>query len=556
MQFIRNNFFFKNIILYLFLLFITISCDKDFNEIGSDLLEDGSNFGLIHKDDNTIVAYNVKLGAVQTNNLPINPLGVYYNSTFGTVKASFVTQVEMATPNPTIDLSLDPQIESVVLTIPYFSTKTATATDGSGTYELDSIYGNVGSKMKLSIHESGYYIRDLDASTDFNESQKYYNNQVQNFENAKGILLNNDSDLSQNEQFVYSSKEYVETTTTDGKETTTRTAPGMRLKLDKTFFKNKIFNAPSGKLLNNNIFKDYFRGLYFKLDDSGSGAMALLDFKQGKITINYKQNSTTTPITREDKTIVLKLSGNTVSLQENSNIGTSYGNAISNPNILEGDEKLYLNGGEGSMTIIDLFSAKDEKSYDTNGTIKLEPNGISDELEELRYPTDGKKILINEASLTFYIEKDEMANNDEPNRIYLYDLNNKRPLVDYYNDNSVAVNPKLNKYVHGGIIEKETTNNKRGVKYKVRITNHIKNLVKHSDSTNVRLGLVVTESIGIVSSSKLKTPIVSKGTTIDRLPYSSVMNPLGTVLFGNNVSPSNANYEKRLKFEIYYTKPN
>ena len=39
-------------------------------------------------------------------------------------------------------------------------------------------------------------------------------------------------------------------------------------------------------------------------------------------------------------------------------------------------------------------------------------------------------------------------------------------------------------------------------------------------------------------------------------PKASVMNPLGTILFGNNIPKVDPNYEKRLKLEIYYTKPN
>jgi hypothetical protein len=37
------------------------------------------------------------------------------------------------------------------------------------------------------------------------------------------------------------------------------------------------------------------------------------------------------------------------------------------------------------------------------------PNGVSDELDDLRYPADGKKILINEANLVFHIDAAAMA---------------------------------------------------------------------------------------------------------------------------------------------------
>jgi len=178
-------------------------------------------------------------------------------------------------------------------------------------------------------------------------------------------------------------------------------------------------------------------------------------------------------------------------------------------------------------------------------------------LDLFRNPIDGKKVLVNEANLTFYIDKTKMTGATEPNRVYLYDLNNHRPIIDYYFDNTVASNVKNNKYVHGGIIEKETLStivDKRGIKYKIRLTNHLRNLIS-KDSTNVRLGLVVTESIAIATNSKLKNA-TSGLNPFSKVPTCSVINQLGTVLFGNNIPTSDPNYANRLKLEIYYTKPN
>jgi hypothetical protein len=75
------------------------------------------------------------------------------------------------------------------------------------------------------------------------------------------------------------------------------------------------------------------------------------------------------------------------------------------------------------------------------------------------------------------------------------------------------------------------------------------------DSTNVRLGLVVTESIGIASNSKLRSA-TSVTNPFNKYPTAAIYNPLGTVLFGNNIPSTDPNYAKRLKLEIYYTKPN
>jgi hypothetical protein len=41
--------------------------------------------------------------------------------------------------------------------------------------------------------------------------------------------------------------------------------------------------------------------------------------------------------------------------------------------------------------------------------------------------------------------------------------------------------------------------------YKLRITNQIRVLIQNKDSTNIRLGVVVTEDINTTASNKLRT---------------------------------------------------
>jgi hypothetical protein len=308
----------------------------------------------------------------------------------------------------------------------------------------------------------------------------------------------------------------------------------MRLNLDINFFKSKILEAPSGKLATNDVFKNYFRGLYFKVEKSDASAttnLALINFSKGTITIKYKEDTSSTNSARVEKSVVLNLTGNSVNLFQNDYL-PSYRDGVASPNTSEGDSKLYLKGGEGSMAVIDIFK--------------------DNELDLLRT----NKYLINDASLTFTIDTDAMKNADEPNRIYLYDLNNKQQLLDYTFDSSIGSSSKLNKNLHGGIIEKEAVGAKKGIRYKIRLTNHIRNLVSDKTVTKVKLGLVVTENINDVSNKKLSTSITNNEFNIEQIPTSSVINPLGTVLFGNNIPPGDKDYEKRLKFEIYYTKPN
>lgn len=543
-----NNSFINKILIVASVLFL-YSCDKDYNSVGGDLL--GENHFDLTKEFYDVLAYTQKTGAVQSNNLPINALGMYDNANFGTTTANFATQLSLESVSPTI--GKNPEIESVVLTIPYFTvaSKTKTNDDGSHVYVLDSIYGPADAKIKLSVYESKYFMRDLDPAGGFQDAQKYFTNQNADFDNLKGtVLLNDATDDAQNNAFFFSAAEYTETTKDGDKETVTRTAPGMRLNLNAAFFKEKIIDAAtSGNLATNEVFKNYFRGLYFKVEKSGAnpGALAMLDFKKGKITIKYKHETSDTDATKVEKEIVLNMTGNTVSLLSNDFAvnGVDYGAAPNKGDDVNGDKVLYLKGGDGAMAVIELFAKTDVRGYDSNGVL-TGPNGISDELDDLRNPQSGARKLINEANLVFHIDE-IMSSSKEPMRVYLYDLDNNTPLVDFYADATTGSNSKNGQLVFGGLLDNTKAGD--GI-YKIRITNHVRNLIKDKTAKNVKLGLVVTEDVTDVNFYKLKdaaSPLLA-------VPRSAVMNPLGTVLHGSN--KQSVPDAKRLKFEMYYTKSN
>ncbi len=590
----KFNFFLKTFIAVIIIVLV-VSCDKDINEIGSGIAGN-DHYGMDVAYSN-VTAYNQNIGPVQTNNLSVNQLGYYNNPVFGKTKASFVTQLALASENPTFfgdpnetDVTSPNyiKIDSVYLYVPYFSSFVSTDTDsGNSTYTLDSLKGS--GKIKLSVYESTKFLETLDPSTGFQQEQKYYSNQQPDFDaNHGSIRLNNDdknifdhtavADNSQNDEFTFSEKQIkfykkIDANTPGYTDVAERKAPGMFLNLDKDFFKTKIFQAPTGKLFNNNVFKNYFRGLYFKVENAASspnqGTLAMMNFSSGNITIIYHERASLADATNTRKTLQLNLSGNTVNLLNNENTFPGY----VTPNPVTGDRNLFLKGGDGSMAVIDLFDKTDNIGYDsTDGHLINSPNGVSDELDNLRYPAGGKqKWLINEANLTFYIAKSTMANTIEPNRILLYDLKNNRPLLDYYTDYSSGIIPKFNKFIHGGILSDQNGKivnakiGEKGTTYKVNITNHIRSLIKYGgigvtkDSTNVRLGLVVTENIANAYNYNLNSPFTSgTGSNLFQtkyIPMMSTTNPLGTVLYGSNIPAGDPDYNKRLKLEIYYTKP-
>lgn len=541
-------------LLFAAIAFSLVSCDKDFNTIGSNIVdEDYFNFD---KAEYEVVAYDSITGPVQTNNLELNTLGIYDNGPFGTSAAHFVTQVELPTTN--MDFGINHEVDSVWIYVPYFSTETGTNSDGIKTYKLDNVYGG-DQQFRLKLYENGYYLGSYDQNDPLG-IVRHFSDEKSKVENNKrghdgmgnsilnGMYLNDSGEQNENVKFWFNPEErviyktngaglYVDSSgdvlTDQGnisaRVVAERFTPGIWLNLNKDFVKERILKAPSDKLVNTNVFKEYFRGLYFQVEaiNPGQGAKAILDFSKGYVRIEYAADFDTdknpeTPLVRLDKSVKLALSGNRINFFD-----TNY--------VLPSDnERLFLNGGNGSVTFINVFG---EDGSDTGTT--------PDNLEEIRT----KNWLINEANLTFYVDNVAMSTvENEPLRIYLYDAKNQKPIVDYNAD--VMVNPidsKLNKIGYGGIIEKDASG--KGIKYKIRITEYLKSCIKNADSTNFKLGLVVTENINTSANAYLKP--ISGQQPKKAIPVTSIINPLGTILH----SPTSTETEKRLKLEIYYTKP-
>lgn len=522
-----NKFPFFKSLLVAFGFILILSCDKDYNEVGANIIGD-DNFKFDKDNLTPVFTYNQFDAAVQSNNLPINMLGVYNDADFGTTTASFVTQLALETVSPDIpDTAI---IDQVILTVPYFSHLKENSTD---TYILDSVYGN--GKIKLGVYETSTFLNTLDGETLL--GKKYFSNQINNFNSTIVSPKLNDLNVTQNDEFTFSDAQQTEikltngaTTLKDGSEETIPVTPRMKLELNKAFFQSKLIGAvPATKLETNAIFNEYFKGLFFKVEQFGSEkAMAQLDFTQGKIVVYYKLTSDDT--TR--KTITLKMVKNTLNLFENQYSANLPTNSI--PALSTTD--LFLKGGAGFHSYIDLFKEANADGFspikNTDGTYIPEIKRIKD-----------KNWIINEANLIF-TSSSATSFADSPNRIYLYDAKNKRPIIDYYTDAFVnSSKPKYSKTTHGGTKYIDAVDGK--TKYKIRITNHIKNIISN-DSTNVRLGLVITEDITNVSNLSVKTSTsVEEKKYYNKIPQSSVINPLGIKLNKNDI-----------KLEIFYTKPN
>ena len=548
----KFNFLSKSVFVIACIVAVT-SCDKDYNKIGADVLGNNDHYGILADSTTTTIAYNQATGPVQTNNLPINTLGFYKNDVFGTSTSNFLTQVSLAATSPVFIKSPSTiVVDSVYMHVPYFYTPVSIdEATGDTNYRADSLIGS--SKIKLDVYRSGFVLENLDSSpgSGLFDGKKYFSDDDFSTSLVSGRL--NNGIASENDNFEFKNTQIKFYKNAPNATTVReRLAPGLFMMLDNAYFKSAIINANATVLSNNTLFRDYFRGLYFKVspspsDPTAKGALNRLNFAQGKITIVYTDQTSATNTAEIKKSIIINLSGNTVNTFEN-NFSSNYANKIlpSNNSTTAGADRLYLKGGNGSMAVISLFGGK---ANDANNT----------ELQKFR----NEKALISDASLTFTVDRTAgaMSSEKEPIRMLLYDLENKTPLFDYYSDFTSSSNAKLNKFIHGGIIKLNETG--RGTTYKIRLTNHVQYLIKDFTKKNVKLGLVITESINVLGSYGLKNPFsyltdfttlntAGTSTISNSLPVMAYPNPLGTVLYG---SSSNVIEAKRLKLVIRYTKP-
>jgi hypothetical protein len=158
--------------------------------------------------------------------------------------------------------------------------------------------------------------------------------------------------------------------------------------------------------------------------------------------------------------------------------------------------------------------------------------------------------VINEANLVFYVDRntlDAAGNVVEPPRVYLFNEETGAPLYSAQTETSTSATSLGTFLNYDGILENGS--NGKGVKYTIRITEYINNLIIRDDD-NATLALSLTSDIRVpnVFNSVLK----DNKTGIQ--PIMATVNPLGTVLFGSSVS--NGDENKKLKLEIFYTKIN
>ena len=595
---------------FLILTLITLfSCTKEYNTIGTDILKSDTfktNVELV-----PINVVQKATPPFKSNALPAYQLGSINDNLFGKSEASFITQVNLSEISPNFGLwsqqrendgddsniaviEENETVTNVYLDIPFFNntfdsdgdgvidiydvdpndinsdsdgdgltdiqerangtdplnpdtdgdgitddkdTDTQNPNSGATLYDVDSLLGNRDASFKIKVQELDYYLRSYDPTDNFESFQKYYSDETYLLNFAGFTIHDDEVSIDTNEIVIYKEDDPDTDDVDESEEVKERLTPRLRLPLDKDFFQRKIIDHEgSDDMTNADNFNIYFKGLVLQAYDFSDDLLMILDYSNAKINIEYeydKYNKNDTDDNTSDDTIdkvkanyELNLSGNQINVFNKSAYNQDI---LNNLNSSENLSRVFLKGGEGLIAEIDLFT-------DNDG------NNVLDEIRANGW-------LVNEANLTMYVDKDkinESGNLIEPFRVYLYDIDAKTPLPDYYIDNSTGPKKSNVKIVHSGILELDEDD--KGLKYKIRISEHIKNIVRN-DSISPKLGLAVSSSISNSVNTDVKTTDVMK-----YIPLATAINPLGTVLIGPNPEPEN--FDKRMRLEIYYTEIN
>ena len=515
-----RRFFEKSTYVVALILVFTavISCEEDFTDIGSSII------GNTKFSTNSIVVdvemANSPITKVKSDNLSAEPgqylLGVHARDEYEKIEASIVSQLLISTGFQVIDDAnvydsdtiVVTTIDTVFLRLPY----QATLNDESTGYDLDSIIGDQSKAFNLNVYETSTYLSGLNP-TDPSKINSYNSNDV--FEKT-GSELNVTKDFQFSPTLTdsivvkrwLSNGELATQDTITYTSSTTSTIPlpfaVIPLKEDKIkeLFLDKY---ESSEFDSQSAFNNYFRGVI--LEATGDeGSLVSLNFNstiKPSIEVYYTNTVVTggviiDTIQKNDSFLLSGIRTSTYKMEDK---------------VYPVNEDVILQGAAGSEATINIFGA------DNNG------DGLADEIEELR----AKKLLINDASLTVYINQ-SADTTATPYRLFLYKSDeNTNPayslIKDVYTEGATAF---------GGALQRDSEGKQE--KYTFKITDYISDILSGETDYSPTLRLKV------INSTDLQT-------VTDTVFSNFSWNPKAVTLFNHSAIDD----DKKMELKISYS---
>jgi len=411
-------------------------------------------------------------------------------------------------------------------------------------FALDSIFSNF-ERTSPMVDFTDLSFNIVVEESNFQEAQEFFSNT--DITTFVGAQLADTTITISNMEFLTFNEEDPDTELMESNTIDQRLNPGIRIRLDPTFFQQNVLDREgASELLSQFNFNDFLRGLLFRATPTvGDDLLMLFDLTQANITINYEFDDFVAGSDGEDDAIVVEqnqvvlnflvntqnaINGNAVNTFIDEVFPTEVENSLDNET---NASRIFLKGGSGTYAELHLFE---------------EDNGLSviNQVRENNW-------IINEANLVFYVDQESIGNNGtfEPPRLYLFNTETNFPIPDLITEITTPVELLRDGFLNfDGNLEQGDNN---GIRYTVRLTEYINDLVVRGED-NVTLGLTLTSNASITGTLEAEVVPGADGLNRAELPVMSTINPLGTVLFGSNVAPENE--DQRLRLEIFFTEAN
>lgn len=290
-------------------------CKKDFDKVGASVIPGGSNPGVLFNDTSTLLAHSVRIDSLRTDETINNMLGSMLDPVFGHTSASFSAQYRLVNKNH--DFGENPVLDSVILVMRYAD-----------------YYGDTTTPLTLRVYEV--------SQTLYKDSVYFSNNEIQNY------------GFDYADYTFYPQPGKKETVIID--EDTTVYAPRIRINLGELSNEigNKIINADSMYLADNENFNDYFKGLQFAVDNvAANGSVLSFDLMSSPSSLiiyyHIDTNNYAFPLVVNENSARINHFSHDYQLADQD----FYQQVISeNPDTTLGKKTLYLQSMAGAKTII------------------------------------------------------------------------------------------------------------------------------------------------------------------------------------------------------------
>jgi hypothetical protein len=233
-----------------------VSCKKKETMVGKDAFDANGLLNSNAVDTFQLKTYTIEEDSVVTKNQLHALLGAYNDPKFGTVDASFYTQISLDNPGST-SFGVNPIVDSIVLSLQY-----------------TGYYG----ENKAQTFEVFELADDLSASAD----TVYYSFSTKNIKPTNLVFPGKETITP-----APSVKSVVGTDTL---------AAQLRIPLKNSLATYLMGGVALGKYASQDLFHDYFKGIYVKVSDpnppSGQGAVYYFSLSaiNSKLTIYYKND--------------------------------------------------------------------------------------------------------------------------------------------------------------------------------------------------------------------------------------------------------------------------